>query len=29
MKDFQIFRYLKQFKYLIAIGYVLAGLMFY
>ncbi len=29
MKDFQIFRYLKQFKYLIAIGSVLAGFMFY
>ena len=29
MKDFQIFRYLKQFKYLIAIGSVLAGFLFY
>lgn len=29
MKDFQIFRYLKQFKYLIALGSVLAGFMFY
>ena len=29
MKDFQILRYLKQFKFLIAIGSVLAGFMFY
>lgn len=29
MKDFQILRYLKQFKFLIAIGSILAGLMFY
>ena len=29
MKDFQILRYLKQFKFLIAIGSVLAGIMFY
>lgn len=29
MKDFQILRYLKQFKFLIAIGSILAGLIFY
>lgn len=29
MKDFQILRYLKRFKFLIAIGSVLAGLLFY
>ena len=29
MKDFQILRYLKQFKFLIAIGSILAGLLFY
>ena len=29
MKDFQILRYLKQFKFLIAIGSILAGLVFY
>lgn len=29
MKDFQILRYLKQFKFLIAIGSVVAGMMFY
>ena len=29
MKDFQILRYLKQFKFLIAIGSVVAGMLFY
>ncbi len=29
MKDFQILRYLKQFKFLIAIGSIVAGLLFY
>ncbi len=29
MKDFQILRYLKQFKFLIAIGSVVAGILFY
>ena len=29
MKDFQILRYLKQFKFLIAIGSIAAGLLFY
>lgn len=29
MKDFQILRYLKQFKFLIAIGSIVAGILFY